>query len=108
MTVHTYDSHTSRLLHDNEVVTVLSKSLVLVQPILTLKWHQSTVVDCFLEASIVILLHSSVKEWHFYLLFDCVVQLLAEISFFESHVPSRIFETLALNDMGWKKNNIPF
>lgn len=43
-----------RLLHDNEVVTVLSKSLVLVRPILTLKWHQSTVVDCFLEASIVI------------------------------------------------------
>lgn len=43
------------------------------------------------------------NEWHFYLLFDCVAQLLAVISFFKSHVPSRIYQTLALNVLGWKK-----
>lgn len=47
------------------------------------------------------------NEWHFYLLFDCVAQLLAVISFFESHVSSNMRD-FGIECFGLEENNIPF
>lgn len=53
-------------------------------------------------------LHSFVKEWHFHHLFDCVIQLLADISFFESYVGSRIFDTFSIGWFGLEEKQYSF